>query len=158
LIYSDGVAVGRHRRGGSLPDDTLRFSSSGLPTEARDLAAGLTFVATIPADQLHDKDSVRVQVDNEVLVLAKLEGNYYALQEFCTHRFGPLSEGSFRNDQVQCPWHGSCFDVRTGRVTQGPAKVGLKTYPVQVRDGKVCIGLPKPSAGADEIDGQRKAA
>jgi 3-phenylpropionate/trans-cinnamate dioxygenase ferredoxin subunit len=40
---------------------------------------------------------------------------------------------------VQCPWHNSCFDVRTGKVTNGPAKVDLKTYTIETRDGKICV-------------------
>ena len=146
LIYCDGIAVGRHRRKVSMPDETLRFSSLDRASTRADTAAGLVFVPTIAADQLTNKETVRVQINNEALVVAKLEGDFYAFQEFCTHRFGPLSEGSFQNDQVQCPWHGSCFDVKTGRVAHGPAKVDLKIYPVQIRDGKVCIGLRQPPA------------
>jgi nitrite reductase/ring-hydroxylating ferredoxin subunit len=40
-------------------------------------------------------------------------------------------------------WHNSCFDVRTGRITNRPAKVNLKTFKVETRDGKVCIGVPR---------------
>ena len=43
---------------------------------------------------------------------------------------------------MQCPWHNSCFDVRTGKVTNGPAKVDLKTFQVDTRDGKIYIGVP----------------
>src|SRR5438309_305718 len=67
----------------------------------------------------------------------------YAFQEFCTHRFGPLSEGSFHRFNVQCPWHNSCFDIRTGKVTHGPAKVDLKTFKVETRDGKIGVLLTK---------------
>ncbi len=157
MIYSDGIAVGRHRRRTPMPEDTLRFSSIDIASNPADLAAGLTYVPTISPDHLHDRETLRLQIDNEVMVLAKLEGNFYAFQEFCTHRFGSLSEGSFKDDQVQCPWHGSCFDLRTGRVTKGPAKVDLKSFPVQIREAKVCIGMRKPPAATD-FDRQQKAA
>ncbi len=157
LVYSEGIAVGRHRRKVPMPEETLHFSTTDLASSPADVAAGLAFVPTVAVDQIRNKETLRLQIDNEVMVLAKIEGSFFAFQEFCTHRFGPLSEGSFRNDEVQCPWHGSCFDVRTGRVTQGPAKVDLKTCPVQVRDGKVCIAVPKPSAG-EQPQEQRKAA
>ncbi len=157
MIYSDGIAVGRHRRKVPIPEETLHFSASGVSHNPADASAGLAFVPTIPVDRLRNKETLRVQIDDEVMVLAKLEGSFYAFQEFCTHRFGPLSEGSFHDDEVQCPWHGSCFDVRTGRVTHGPAKVDLKTYPVQIRDSRVCVGMRKPSAG-EETPEQKKAA
>jgi nitrite reductase/ring-hydroxylating ferredoxin subunit len=63
----------------------------------------------------------------------------YAFQEFCTHRYGPLSEGKLQDRQVICPWHRSCFDIRTGRVLEGPAKVDLKTYSATIRGGKIFI-------------------
>jgi nitrite reductase/ring-hydroxylating ferredoxin subunit len=63
----------------------------------------------------------------------------FAFQEFCTHRFGPLSEGAFDGFNLQCPWHNSCFDVRTGKVTNGPAKVDLKTFKMETRDGKIGV-------------------
>ncbi len=157
MIYADGIAVGRHRRETPMPGETLYFATAGLASAPSNAAVGVIFVPTIAADRLRNKESLRLQIDQEALVLVKLEGNFYAFQEFCTHRFGPLSEGCFRNDEVQCPWHGSCFDVRTGRVTQGPAKVDLKTYPVQVRDGKVCVGLRRASGG-EQIEERKKAA
>ena len=66
----------------------------------------------------------------------------YKLEHYA-HRYGPLSEGSFQGYNVQCPWHNSCFDVRNGKVTQGPAKVDLKTFKVETRDGKIGVLLKK---------------
>lgn len=157
LIYSEGIAVGRHRRKAPMPEETLRFSTAALVSDPADTSAGLNFVPTVSAERLRNQETLRLQIDNEAIVLAKLEGSFFAFQEFCTHRFGPLSEGSFCNEEVQCPWHGSRFDIRTGRVTQGPAKVGLKTYPVQIRDDKVCIGIRNASAG-EQPEEHRKAA
>jgi nitrite reductase/ring-hydroxylating ferredoxin subunit/uncharacterized membrane protein len=158
LIYAEGISVGRHRRNSPLPEETLRFSGADPSNAPVDTASGYIFVPTIPADHLRNKETLRLQIDNKALVLAKIEGHFYAFQEFCTHRFGPLSEGSFHKDEVQCPWHGSCFDARTGRVTQGPAKADLKTYPGQLRDGKVCVGIRPDSAAAENIEPRKKAA
>jgi hypothetical protein len=46
-----------------------------------------------------------------------------------------------RQFNVQCPWHNSCFDIRIGKVTNGPAKVDLKTFKVEKRDGKIYVGV-----------------
>jgi len=59
-----------------------------------------------------------------------------------------LSEGKFEGFNVQCPWHNSCFDVRTGKVTNGPAKVDLKIFKVEMREGKVGILLPRETKSA----------
>lgn len=63
-------------------------------------------------------------------------GGFCATQARCTHRQGPLSEGTFDGSTVTCPLHGSQFNVRTGAVLRGPAKDPLKTYRVTV-DGEV---------------------
>ena len=65
-----------------------------------------------------------------------VEGGFCATQAKCTHRQGPLSEGTFDGSTVTCPLHGSQFDVRTGAVLRGPAKDPLKTHCVTV-DGEV---------------------
>jgi nitrite reductase/ring-hydroxylating ferredoxin subunit/uncharacterized membrane protein len=142
LVYDEGVSVGRHKRHTPLPESTLHFSTATLAGNEREKTDAI-FVPITEAEHLNEQETVRVEIDGQVIAIARVEGNFYAFQEFCTHRFGPLSEGSFRDFDVQCPWHNSCFDVRTGKVTQGPAKIDLKTFKVEVRDGKICIGLPR---------------
>ncbi|MDB6035353.1 MAG: Rieske (2Fe-2S) domain protein [Verrucomicrobiales bacterium] len=134
LIYDDGIAVGRHRRRTTTPETTLRFSRS-------DAADG--FVEVARADALRNGETLRLEVNGTAMALARYEGQFFAVQEFCTHRFGPLSEGCVKDGNVECPWHCSCFDLRTGKVTKGPAKVDLKTFTVQVRDGKVFVAVPE---------------
>ncbi len=147
LVYDDGIGVGRHKRRSPTPEDTLHFSMAHF---AQNEQSDVVFIPVPEAERLQDKETLRVKIDGQVIAIAKIDNHFYALQEFCTHRFGPLSEGSFEGFNVQCPWHNSCFDVRTGKVTNGPAKVDLKTFKVEIRDGKICIGLPpknrKPSA------------
>jgi nitrite reductase/ring-hydroxylating ferredoxin subunit len=59
-------------------------------------------------------------------------GSFCATQAKCTHRQGPLNEGTLDGSTVTCPWHGSQFDVCTGAVLRGPAGAPLKTYRVIV--------------------------
>lgn len=59
-------------------------------------------------------------------------GSFCATQAKCTHRQGPLYEGTLDGSTVTCPWHGSQFDVCTGAVLRGPAGASLKTYRVIV--------------------------
>jgi nitrite reductase/ring-hydroxylating ferredoxin subunit len=129
MIYDDGVGVGRHRRQTRLPGDTIRVS--GEPG---------TFVPVATVDRCGERQTLRAQVNGNVMMIVNVGGEFMALQEFCTHRYGPLSEGQLDGDaQIMCPWHRSCFDLRSGKVTQGPAKVDAKTYRVEVRDGQICV-------------------
>lgn len=141
MVYSDGVGVGRHRRRAELPEATLGLSALAAPDAEQ--GEGTRFVPVPKAARMKDQETLRLDVDGLVLVLAKIEGKFFAFQEFCTHRFGPLSEGSFQGEEVRCPWHGSCFNVRNGRVTVGPAKEDLKIFATEIRDGQVGILIPR---------------
>jgi nitrite reductase/ring-hydroxylating ferredoxin subunit/uncharacterized membrane protein len=132
LVYDQGIAVGRHRRTAGLPTETVRVS--GDP--ARE------WVPVGDAQGLHEGHTLRVEAGGTVMAVVRLGGEVYAFQEFCTHRFGPLSEGTFQGGQVMCPWHRSCFDVRTGKVTQGPAKVDLRVFEVRVEEGQILVRVP----------------
>lgn len=134
LVYDDGVGIGRHLRRADAPPQTIKVLSSRANADG--------FVPVADEGRIGDGETLRVQVDRTVMAIVKLEGKTYAFQEFCTHRFGPLSEGNFHDHQVQCPWHRSCFDVRTGKVTQGPAKVDLNVYESKVEGGKILVRMP----------------
>ena len=135
MVYDDGIAVGRHRRATPLPRDTVRVSGEG------DAEGYLDVVA---ASEFGEHETLRAEVNGHVMTIARVGGELFAFQEFCTHRFGPLSEGTFHDGQVMCPWHRSCFDVRTGAVTAGPAEVPLKIFDVRVRNGRI---LARAQAG-----------
>jgi uncharacterized membrane protein/nitrite reductase/ring-hydroxylating ferredoxin subunit len=128
LVYEQGISVGRHRRKTDTPKVTLQLSQ----TEAQD---GLIGIVTI--DEIGEKEILRAELDGNVMAIARIGDQFWAFQEFCTHRFGPLSEGTIHDFEVKCPWHQSCFDIRTGEVTQGPAKIELNTYPLVVKEGRL---------------------
>jgi uncharacterized membrane protein/nitrite reductase/ring-hydroxylating ferredoxin subunit len=129
LVYDDGIAVGRHRRQSDTPQETILARAAVVDG----------FVPVADAGSLGEGETLRVDVDGTVMTIARVGGKWFAFQEFCTHRFGPLSEGRLVDGEVECPWHRSRFDMRTGKVTQGPAKVDLKTYEVAVRDGTIMV-------------------
>jgi nitrite reductase/ring-hydroxylating ferredoxin subunit len=76
---------------------------------------------------------------SEEVAIFNVDGELYATQNRCTHAGGPLCEGGLWGDIVQCPWHGSEFNVRTGEVVSGPAEVSIKTYRVSVVGGIISI-------------------
>lgn len=141
LVYDDGIAVGRHRRETDSPGETVRRSSS-------DAQGGFVIVAD--EGSLKEGETLRAEVDGNVMAIAKVNEQVFAFQEFCTHRFGPLSEGSIHGHQIECPWHRSRFDMQTGKVTQGPAKVDLKMYDVEVKDGKIRVRVPDKGYPGEE--------
>lgn len=85
--------------------------------------------------------AVSVEVGDHRLAIAKVDGEFYALDDVCTHDGWPLGYGRLYGDQIECPRHGARFDVRTGRVTRMPAVRPIKTYPVSVEDGSIYVEI-----------------
>ena len=73
--------------------------------------------------------------------MAKVAGRYYALDDRCSHRGGPLSEGTLEGGVVTCPWHFGKFDLETGEVKGPPPIEPLRTYEVRVESGNVLISI-----------------
>lgn len=130
MVYDNGIGVGRHRRTTRTPRKTIDISI---------LVRHDGWAAVCDEDALKDGETLRVACDGNIIALARQAGKVYAFQEFCTHRYGPLSEGKLQDHLVICPWHRSCFDIRTGKVAEGPAKVDLKTYATKIQGGKILV-------------------
>lgn len=93
------------------------------------------------ADELDVNQMKLLRVGAERIAVARTESGLAAFHERCTHKGGPLSDGTLACGVVQCPWHGSQFDVHTGEVKQGPAKQPIETCPVQEADGRIRVSL-----------------
>jgi nitrite reductase/ring-hydroxylating ferredoxin subunit len=100
-------------------------------------AEGYTRVAS--TDEMPPGVTRKVAVEGRDVLLANIDGNYYAIGNLCTHEEGPLDEGMVYNHEVECPWHGSRFDLRTGEVTQGPAGRPEQSYEVRVEGKDILI-------------------
>ena len=83
-----------------------------------------------------------VDVEGRAVALFNVDGTYYAINDTCTHRGGPLSEGGVEGTVVTCPWHGAAFDVTTGNVLGPPAAEGVAHYNVQVDGNDIKVGMP----------------
>jgi nitrite reductase/ring-hydroxylating ferredoxin subunit len=80
-----------------------------------------------------------VEVNGEKICLANIEGKYYAIGNVCTHLGGPLAQGKLEGYEVQCPWHGSRFDIRTGNVVRPPALRSEPAYEIKVEDDNILV-------------------
>jgi 3-phenylpropionate/trans-cinnamate dioxygenase ferredoxin component len=90
------------------------------------------FVKVARKSQLPENDGTYVEIESNRIALFNLGGEIYALDNACTHVGGPLSQGRVEDDEVECPWHGSRFDIRTGEVRTFPAREDVATYKVRV--------------------------
>ena len=93
-------------------------------------------------DDLDVDTMKKVILDGEEICLAHAEdGNYYALCDTCTHEEYSLSEGELWGLDVECPAHGSRFNLLTGAVTGLPAVIPARTFPVTVEGDDVYVEI-----------------
>lgn len=88
-------------------------------------------------NDLHDGELKRVIIENVLVLLARYQGQVYALTEICSHLGGPLAEGTLEDGCVICPWHGSRFRLKDGGIVNGPATFPQPVYETRVRDGMI---------------------
>ncbi|MEJ2644178.1 MAG: non-heme iron oxygenase ferredoxin subunit [Gammaproteobacteria bacterium] len=80
-----------------------------------------------------------VDVDDVMVAVFNVDGEYYAIEDMCTHDGGELASGEVEGDEVICPRHGARFNIRTGAVTAPPAYEDVYAFPVRIQDGKVQV-------------------
>ena len=83
--------------------------------------------------------ALKVEIGDLVLAVFNVGGEFYVIDDTCTHGPGSLSEGYIEDDVVECNFHNGQFNIRTGEVVSPPCMIPIKTYPVTVGDGKVTI-------------------
>jgi nitrite reductase/ring-hydroxylating ferredoxin subunit len=97
------------------------------------------FVAVAGITDIPDGTMKCVPVDRARVVVAHVEGRFHAFSDICGHRNAPLSRGRLEGHIVECPLHFARFDVRTGKLVDGPVSADLPVYEVQVADGTVYV-------------------
>ena len=96
-----------------------------------------SFTAVLSESDLEDGKPVRADHNGTPILLVRRGSQIFALAETCSHLGGPLSEGKLDGDVIQCPWHGSRFSIRDGRVIDGPAVHPQPCLEGRIRNGQV---------------------
>ena len=152
-LYATSLVMRRKKkRGAGLGFAMLGYAMSSA---AAYLGGHLVFGEQIGVDhtaaQEMPKEFVPVMADEELregqmkcadakgvpVLLARRGGEVCAIAHTCSHLGGPLSEGKLEGDVVQCPWHGSRFNVRDGSVVDGPATFPQPRFETRVRGGQI---------------------
>ena len=80
-----------------------------------------------------------VDVDGEDVAIFKLDGQYYAIADVCTHDGGEIASGELDGDEIVCPRHGARFCIKTGKVTAPPAYEDVACFPIRIEQGKIQV-------------------
>ncbi len=152
VVILEGVAVVMMSVAGWLGGELVsrnqisvdhRYARAGKWQEASLDAESEKPVVVAQSGELEVDQMKLLRLGGRRLVLARTREGYVVFDDACTHRGGSLAGGVMIDGVVQCLWHGSQFDCRTGAVKAGPAKEPVETYKVRESEGKVMLTLGK---------------
>src|SRR5919201_2494098 len=124
LVYRNQIGVDhRYAAAGKLKERTLESWDRPVCNQS-ELAHGQMMLAHIAGERV---------------VIGKCAEGITAFSDHCTHKGGSLADGVLAGCTVQCPWHGSQFDIHSGRVVSGPAEYKIDLYETEVRAGEVYV-------------------
>jgi nitrite reductase/ring-hydroxylating ferredoxin subunit/uncharacterized membrane protein len=150
-LFAASLAV--RRRGGS--GRLLALAGGGTLAASGYLGGHLTLAEGVGVDQTTFEEGLGewtdalaeaelpegrarcVEADGTNVMVVRRGGALYALSDRCSHRGGPLHEGTFEGLTVSCPWHDSVFDLRDGSLVHGPAAYPQPAWDVRERDGRI---------------------
>ncbi len=99
------------------------------------------FVKVASKKYFESEDILGVEANGKKIMLAKLNGNFYAIGDVCTHRGCHLSEGTIMGEMIECPCHRSVFDIKTGKVVKAPAKKPEPKYGVKIEGEDILVNV-----------------
>ncbi|MDW0220148.1 MAG: Rieske 2Fe-2S domain-containing protein [Nitrososphaeraceae archaeon] len=95
------------------------------------------------------------QVDGQSVCVANIDGKYFAINNVCSHEGGPLADGELQGYEVECPWHQSKFDMRTGEVKAPPAVEPQATFEVRIFGEDIMV---KAGSSSPQVREESKGA
>jgi naphthalene 1,2-dioxygenase system ferredoxin subunit len=99
------------------------------------------FVKVANVEDIPAGEALQVEADGQLFALVRVDGDVFCVSDICTHEHAHLSEGFCEGYEIECPLHGSIFDVRSGDVKSLPATENLKTYPVKLEGSEVHVDV-----------------
>jgi 3-phenylpropionate/trans-cinnamate dioxygenase ferredoxin subunit len=99
------------------------------------------WIDAIAESALAEGEHIVVDVDGVDVALFNLSGQFYAIEDVCSHDGTEIASGELDGDEIVCPRHGARFCVKTGAVKCAPAYEDIASYPVKVADGRVWVAV-----------------
>jgi 3-phenylpropionate/trans-cinnamate dioxygenase ferredoxin component len=104
----------------------------------------MSFVPACAVDDVKPESALAVEVDGVELAIVHSGDNFYAIADECSHAAIPLSEGDVGDGEIECYFHGSRFDLRTGKPLGLPATEPVAVYRCKIDDGSVVVDVSEP--------------
>jgi len=92
--------------------------------------------------EVQDGKLMHITEGGKEIVVTKLDGNYYAMDNVCTHAGADLHEGELSNNELTCPWHGAKWDIKTGNLISFPQKLKpLQSHKISIENETLYIEI-----------------
>ena len=101
------------------------------------------FVKVAQVGDLSPGEMMVVEVEQERILLVNVEGNVYACDDICSHAYASLGEGDLSGEEVECPLHGSAFNVITGESLSPPADESVRVFELRIEGQDILVGPVK---------------
>ena len=101
----------------------------------------MSWTRVAPVEDLPIGSGVRVEIGRHRIAVFRIDSEVYAVGDRCSHAEASLAEGELFDHEIECPRHGSTFDLTTGEPDALPATKPVPTYDVRVEDGDVYLLL-----------------
>ena len=101
----------------------------------------MEFVSVAKVGDIPKRGMKGFAINGKKILVAEVGGKFYAIASLCTHLGGPLEKGKLDGKVVKCPWHGSLFDITSGKAVGGPAKKDCEKYDIKIENGEVFVKL-----------------
>jgi 3-phenylpropionate/trans-cinnamate dioxygenase ferredoxin component len=97
------------------------------------------WISVIEQTGLAEGEHVIVDLDGTDVAVFNIDGQFYAIEDVCTHDGAELASGDLDGDEIICPRHGARFCVKTGAVKSPPAYEDIACFPVRIENGQVQV-------------------
>ena len=101
----------------------------------------MVFVKVLQENDLGLNEIKGVQAEGKNVLVANISGKYFAIGNVCTHMGCRLSNGKLTGENIECSCHGSTYNVKSGSIVKGPAKVPEPAYQVKVEMGQILVNV-----------------
>ena len=100
-----------------------------------------SYITVARVGDLQPGEMTYVEVGDTPVCLINLDGEFYAINDVCTHEDASLSDGEIIGDEIECPLHGGAFNIRTGQPVAFPVVVPVETYGVRIEGDEVQVAV-----------------
>lgn len=102
----------------------------------------IEFHAVAKTSDIDEGEATQVLIGKREIAVYNLDGEFYATDDICTHAYASLADGYIEGELIECPLHGGCFEIKTGKATTPPVTDDLKTYAVKIEGDDILVGVP----------------